>query len=248
MNQSSVNNEKQWKNIYTIGAIATIIVILGILLDIFVGSSMGGDLTTIPKTAADRFNQFNQNAWLGLYNLDLLNITNQLFFIPGYFALYAAHRKVNNPFALLTLIVFLTGTILFIVHNTALPMLELSKKYAAAVSEQEKTLFAAAGEALLARGEHGSAGVFIGFLLPNIAGMMMAVLMYSANIFNKATAITGFLGSLLLSLYIILVTFVPGIEKIAILVAMPGGLLSLTWMILFTIRLFKMGRSKNIGD
>jgi hypothetical protein len=237
--------ESQWRGIYVTGGIATIIALIGIVLDVIVGSTTGGNLSALPQTAVDRFTQFQVTPLLGLYNLDLLNIVNQMFLIPAYFALYAAHRRTNNAFSLLALIIFLVGTTIFITTNTALPMLELSKKYAIATTESQKTLFAAAGEAMLARGTHGSLGVFIGFLLPNIAGLIMSYSMLSAKIFNKATSIIGMVGSALILLYIVLVTFAPSVKDMATAVSMPGGLLLMAWMIMFTIRLFQLGSPKN---
>src|SRR5512140_2287516 len=95
----SMNNEVQWKNIYILGGIAAILSLIAVVFDIVVGSSMGGNLSALPQTAVDRFAQFRQNPWLGLYNLDLLNTVNQLVSIPVYFALYAVHRKTNTPYA-----------------------------------------------------------------------------------------------------------------------------------------------------
>jgi hypothetical protein len=234
------NSENQWKSIYTLGGVATILVIIGALLDVAIGSATGGNLSALPQTAIERFAQFNKNQYLGLYNLDLLNVINQILLIPAYFALYGAHRKGKNAYALLALVIFLVGTTIFVTTNSALPMLELSKKYTLAASESQKILLAAAGEAMLARGAHGSLGVFIGFLLPNIAGLVMSYVMLTGKIFNKTTAYLGIAGSILISLYIILVTFVPGIENMATAFAMPGGLLLMAWMILFTIRFFQL--------
>jgi len=45
-----------------------------------------------------------------------------------------------------------------------------------------------------------------------------------------------------LLLYIILVTFFPEVEKMALLFAMPAGLLAMTWMIMFTIKLLKLSK------
>ena len=95
------NSDKQWKIIYKIGAVTTIIVLCGIILDMVVGSVTGGNVAALPQTAIERFNQFKDNQLLGLYNLDLLNTIIQIIFIPSIFALYAAHRKINNPSALL---------------------------------------------------------------------------------------------------------------------------------------------------
>ena len=118
-------SENQWKTIYRIGAITTIIVLCGIILDMVVGSVTGGDMAALPQTAVERFNQFKDNPILGLYNLDLLNTLIQIIFIPSIFAIFAAHRKVGNPSALLSLILFLVGTTIFVTGNTAFTMLDL---------------------------------------------------------------------------------------------------------------------------
>src|SRR4030042_4115058 len=114
-------SDKQWKTIYKIGALTTIVVLIGIILDMVIGTITGGDVAALPQTAIERFNQFKVNGLLGLYNLDLLNIVNQIIFIPSIFAIYVAHRKTNYPSALLVLILFLVGTTIFVTSNTALP-------------------------------------------------------------------------------------------------------------------------------
>ncbi|MDQ3846061.1 MAG: hypothetical protein M3342_18950 [Bacteroidota bacterium] len=149
-------NEKNWRTLFITGAVTTVIVLAGIFLDVIVGSVTGGNLSAVPQTASEKFTELHNNPALGLYNLDLLNLINQLLLIPGYLALFAAHRKTNTAFASLALIVFLTGTVIFVTTNTALPMLELSNRFFVTTSEQQKVLLAAAGEAMLARGLHGS--------------------------------------------------------------------------------------------
>jgi len=245
----SINNaEKQWKSIYALGGFATIIVLIGALTDVVIGNITGGDLSALPRTAIDRFTQFHNNTFLGLYNLDLLNITNQVILIPGYFALYAAHRNVNNSYSLLALIIFLFGSVIMVTNNTALPMYELTHKYFATTLESQKALYAAAGEAMLARGAHGSSGIFIGFFIPNVAGLLMSIVMLKASVFSKINSWLGIIGSILIMLYIVLVNFVPGVETMATAFAMPGGLLLMAWMIMFTIRLLKLSRQKIVSE
>src|SRR5512144_3284032 len=110
----NVSAEKQWQSIYTLGGIATVIALIGIVLDVIVGSITGGNLSALPQTAVDRFAQFQMNPLLGLYNLDLLNILNQLFLIPAYVAMYAVQRRMNYAYVLLALVVFLVGTTIFV--------------------------------------------------------------------------------------------------------------------------------------
>ena len=239
-NQATFGESENWQGVYITAGIATTIALTGIVLDVIVGSSTGGNLSALPQTAVDRFTQFQANPLLGLYSLDLLNIVNQIFLIPAYVALYAAQRKTSHAFSLLALIIFLVGTTVFVTTNTALPMLELSNKYAVATTESQKALLAAAGEAMLVRGSHGSLGVFIGFLLPNIAGLIMSFAMLSGKIFSKVTSLAGIAGSILILAYIFLLTFAPNVKDMATAVSMPGGLLLMAWMVMFTIRLFRL--------
>ena len=236
--------ENHLRTIYIIGGIFTIIALIGIVLDVIIGSITGGNLSALPQTAVERFIQFQQNPLLGLYNLDLLNIINQMIMIPVYFALYMAQIKTKNYFTLLSMIIFLVGSTIFVTTNTALPMLELSNKYASSLTESQKILLAAAGESMLARGSHGSPGVFIGFVLPNIGGIIMSFAMLKGKVFGKANSFVGIAGSSLIVIYLILVTFAPSVKNMATLFAMPGGLLCIAWMIMFTITLFKLGFAK----
>lgn len=236
--------EPRHQSIYLVGGIFTLLVLAGVILDVAIGSMTGADLTVLPKTAVERFDQFQNNALMGLYNLDCLNMVNQIFMIPVYFALYVAHRRPSPEYSLLALIVFLAGSILMVAGNTSLTMLDLSQKYAGASSDQQKMLLAAAGEAMLAKGSHGSASVLLGFALPNLAGILMSLVMLKGKVFSKTIGVLGITGSTLLLSYIVLVTFAPAIEKQALLFSMPGGLMMMAWMILFAIKLIRLGKKR----
>ena len=60
-------------------------------------------------------------------------------------------------------------------------MFEIIQKYAASTNESQKALYAGAGESMLARFEHGSLGVFIGFLLRNIAGLILSFVIFKVS-------------------------------------------------------------------
>lgn len=246
-NQSPIlQSDEQWRRIIRIGALTTFLAILGTIFDILVGSTLGGDLSTTPMTAIDKFTQFNDNWLIGLYNLDLLNAVTTVLMIPGYFALWAVHRRTNVGYVTLATIIYYIGAAVFIAKNAALPMLDLSSKFFAATTMAQKDLLAAAGEAYLAGGGHGSPGAFAGFILLNTGSLMMAYGMLKGNAFSKRTAYVGILGNSLLFIYVVLVTFVPEIKNIAVGVAVPGGVLALAWTIMFTKKLFALGKEKKI--
>jgi Domain of unknown function (DUF4386) len=243
------NSEKQWNSIYTLGGLATIIALLGILIDVIIGNTTGGNLSTLPQTAIDRFTEFHDNKFLGLYHLDLLNILIQMILIPAYIALYAVHRNVNKAYGLLAIIVFLFGSVIMVSNNTAFPMLELSNKFYSTINESQKVFYAAAGESMLAQGAHGSPGIFLGFFIPNIANLIMSVVMLKGKIFSKINSWIGITGTIFMLFYVILVNFGTGVENMATAFAMPGGLLLMAWMIMFTIKLINLGHvgSKEIS-
>lgn len=244
MDSQNKTNDKQ---IYLLGAFSTIVVLIGIIIDIVVGTSTGGDLTLLPQTAVERFAQLHSNCLLGLYNLDLLNMINQIILIPAYIALFIAHKKEQYPIALLALIVFLVGTVVFIANNTSLTMLDLSNKYYSGITDQQKLLISAAGEAMLAKGSHGNLSVFLSFLLPNVAGTIISLVMIKGGIFSKLTGYFGMFGSIWLVAYTVLVTFIPTMDMVATAIAAPGGLMAMTWMIMFTVKLFKLSNIENKG-
>ena len=121
-------------------------------------------------------------------------------------------------------------------------MLDLSHKFASSPDESLKMQIAATGEAMLAKGAHGSLGVFPGFILITISEILISCVMLKTSIFSETTAYTGIAGNSLLFIYILLVTFIPAMKSIAMMIAGPGGILTLTWMILFTVKLYKLGR------
>lgn len=241
----SRRSESQWRKVYSIGAFCTLFVILFTLADLILGSLLGGNLSELPLTASERFMQFNNNPLLGLYNLDMLNLITTFLMVPAFFALYGTFRHRNKAFSLLALVIVIIGSTVFIANNVALPMLELSHKYASSVSEAQRTGLMAAGEALLARGSHGSYGAFPGFFIILLADLMISWIMLTGRVYNRLTGLTGLLGSSLLILYILLVTFAPYLKQQTVILAAPGGILSLLWMLLFMIRLFKLSVERN---
>jgi hypothetical protein len=157
-------------------------------------------------------------------------------------ALFAAHRKANKTFAAFAVILSLVGIAIYISNNAAVPMLVLSGKYAAAATDAQKSLLAAAGEAILARGEDFTPGAFAGFILREIANLAIAFIMLHGRVFSKVTAYIGIFGIGLLSVYTVWATFIPAGQGVAMMIAMIGGPLGMAWYILIARKLFKLGR------
>jgi len=225
------------------GAAAATVAGAATLLDITIGSLTGADPGVLPRTAVERFEELGSSSLLGLYHLDFLNALVQVVTIPIYVAVRAAHLGRGRATAGLATALFLVAAAVFLSTNAALPMLQLARGYEAASSPDARAALTAAGEALLARGAHGTLGALPAFSLTVVAGLTLSVAMLQGRVFLRAAGWTGLLGNLLLLAYLIVVTFVPGAGRSSIALAMPGGLLALAWMVLVAHGLVRLSRN-----
>jgi hypothetical protein len=142
------------------------------------------------------------------------------------------------------MIISFVGIAVFLATNRAFPMLELSSQYAAAPTDAQRSMLVAAGQAMLSVGKSHTPGTFIGFLLSEVAGITISVVMLRSRIFSKVTAYAGMLGFALLLVYEICSSFVPALFDVAMIIAMCGGILSMTWYVLTARSLFQLGTSE----
>ena len=237
----------KWKNLYRLGGVAALMAVLAFVVDIAI-SFGGADFNPAALGAIDWFSLFRENTLAGLRGLGFINVISLSVSVALYFALYSAHREEDPSYAALALILFLLGATIYISNNAAIPMLMLGDKYASATTEARRVLFAAAGEAVLARGADFAPGSFTGFFFTEMAGLVFSLLMLRSRIFSKATAIMGILGFVLLSIFTIWTTFIPVFFEAAMILAMVGGLSSVAWYILVARRLFWLGRRLEKGQ
>jgi hypothetical protein len=246
INESKLENPNAgWLSLYRLAGATALLAILVALTDISLTFLPGGAGQPGRMTAIDWFSLFQDNWFLGLRNLGLLpNILTLCLLIPVFLALYAVHRHVDRPYAALAMILSLLGTAIYLSNNAAFPMWALSAKYAAAGTEAQRSLLAAAGEAILARGEDFTPGSFTGFLFAEAATFVISFVMLRGGIFSRATAYAGIVGGLFLTVFTIWSTFIPVLFELAMIVAMIGGLASIVWYVLTARRLFQLGTDK----
>jgi len=230
-------------SLYKTAAWAALACVLVALTDIILtffplGAGAPGELS-----AAGWFELFHQNWFFGMRNLGLLpNILTMLLMLPLFLALYLSHREASRESAALALIVSLLGTAVYLANNAAFPMLALSTRYFAATTGAQRALLAAAGEAVLARGEDFTAGAFPGLILGEVAFLAISLVMLRGGIFPGPAGILGIVGGLLLGIFTIWSTFLPGDFAASMLIAMLGGLASIAWYVLTSRRLFQLAR------
>jgi hypothetical protein len=232
--------DMSWRGFFKIGGVAALLTILVGLLEIVITFLPGGNIST--KTVLDWFALFQDYPFMGLRNLGLINIILVALSIPVNLALFGAHRKVNPGYAALAVIASFIGAAIFYGTNRAFPMLDLSNRYAAATTDAQRAMLAAAGQALLAVGESHTLGTFIAFFFSEISSILMGMVMLQGKVFSRATAIVGILAFGLLMIFDISISFMPALGSSALVFALPGGLLSMAWDILIARRLFQLAK------
>lgn len=232
------------KSLYIVAGVAALVALAANLLDVILGFGETDIFAYGVMGATDWFALFQENWFKGLYVLGILNIVYMTAMVPVYFALLAVHRRTYELYAALALTVFAIGMAIYVANNAAIPMFVLSGKYAAAATDAQRALFAAAGETVLARGEDFTPGSFIGMIFGGIAAITISLVMLRGGVFGKVTAWAGIVGFTFLSIFTVLATFVPALYYIAYyFFAMIGGLLALAWFALVALKFLKLGRT-----
>ena len=181
---SSASADPNWRSLYKIGGFAALGTVLVGLVEIGITFLPGGN--TSNKTVFDWFTLFQNNWFMGLRNLGLLNLLFYALDIPIFFALYGAHRKTSQTLAALAMIVSFIGVAVFYATNRAFAMLDLSNQFALATTEAQRSMLAAAGQAMLSVGQSHTPGTFIAFFLSESASLLISVVMYTRQAFQQS--------------------------------------------------------------
>ena len=221
-----------WKSLYNVGGAAALIsaVFLPIQIVVFIAFPL-------PDSVIGWFTLFQHNRLVGLVDLDLLLVADNVLLVPILLALYVALKRTSESIMAVGTTFGFAGLALFIASNPAFEMLSLSDHYAAATTDAQRSVFLAAGQTMLASWQ-GTA-FQVAYILGSIAGLAVSVVMLRSNIFNKVTAYAGILANA-----IGLGLFVP---TIGVFIAVFSVVFLWIWYILVARRLFKLGQTDQGG-
>jgi hypothetical protein len=194
-----------------------------------------------PETISAWFMLLQQNKLLGITLLNFFDVVNYALVGLIFLALYAALRRTNPSWMLIAAALGYTGVSVYLASNQAFSMLSLSRQYAAATSDAQRTTLLAAGQAVLAIHQNASysgAGIYPGFLFVTAAGLIISLVMLQGKIFNKTAAYMGILANGFGASYYILLVFTPGLVFIPISIS---AIFLLIWYVMIGIRLWALG-------
>lgn len=236
--QNNHSFSSEWKGLFITGGVAALVVVVITLVEIVFFM-----VYPQPVTVSDWFQQFQNNKLIGLIDFWGLEILMYVMFILVFLALNVSLRNTNQSLMAIASVFALIGIGVFFATNNPVSMLNLSDQYARATTAEERSIFLAAGEALLANtSQRGVAGFNIALFLVSIAGLLSSIVMLQSNVFTKSTAIMGVL-AFGLSLTDYLRQAVTKSLEIALIVIMLGALFLVIWFILVGLRLIRLGNS-----
>jgi hypothetical protein len=228
----------EWSGLCRVGGFAAFVLIAYTLATLVQLMLLGGQ----PGTAAEAFSLLQHHKIVGLLRLDLPTI----LFLPLYYLLFLGlctvlYQTSRAQVTIGTSLVFV-GVTLILATPTALSMIPLSEKFAAATTEAAKGQFLAAGEAILAADIWHSTGAIIGGILAQCGALLTCVVMLRDKKFGKIAAYVGIVMHSLDLTHIVLGPFLPiaGIVLMAV-----AGPLYPVWFFLVGKRLLELGRTRS---
>jgi hypothetical protein len=221
-------NSPDLKVLYTLGGVIAITILVIMVVSVMGFIAWPNAAGTTPTV--EIFNLVQSNIWATFIALDLgLSITN-LISVLLYLALYMALKRVNEIFALISLILGLVAAAALIAGRPLFEIFTLSDLYMAADTETEQALYLTAGETLLVQ-FHGAAWHTYMFL-GAVASLINAILMLRSQSFSRALAYIG-----IVTFSINLLFWIPVVGFMLLFVAM---LFSVPWYILLARDFFRL--------
>ena len=199
----------------------------------------------MPVHAADWFVLFQRSPYIGLILLNVFDLLEYALVGLMFLAIAAALWNTHRTAVLVAITCGLAGIVVYFASNQAFAMLSLSRQYAGAASDSQRSVFLAAGEALLAINNPGvlaqGTGIYICMLLVPLAGLILAIAMLSGGIFNRATAVIGILANVFILGYFPALAFAPALLVLPFVLSAP---LRVAWYFLIALKLLQLRKER----
>ncbi len=219
--------DSRWNWLYKIGGAAAFLtaVFLPIQIIVFL-------VNPPPESVTGWFALFHSSPLVGLLDLDLLLVADQVLSMLVFLALYVALRRANPSFMAIGLTLGLASTVLFIAANPAFAMLSLSGQFATASTDAQKTVLLAAGQALI--GTWQGSAFQVSYFIGSVVCILISIVMLQSRLFSKASAYFGILGNTIaLGLYV---------PVIGVYISVFSVVFLWVWYILLGLRLFSLAK------
>jgi hypothetical protein len=228
------------KPLYTIGAVAALAAAILFRRNIGAEVSLFTGANAIPHSAADWFGLLQTRPFVGLAFLAVFDLVNYALVGLVFLALAAALWQERKSLVFVALTSGLVGIAVSFASNISFSMMSLSRQYAEAASEAQRTNLLAAGQALLsmsgAMTNFPGTGTYISYLLIALAGVILASLLLHSH---RITAVFGLLAGGCDLAYCLTFTISPLLQVIFM---SCGGAFWMIWHILVGVQLIRLSK------
>lgn len=173
-----------WNPLYRIGGIAALAILafVPVQLAVFL-------LWPLPTSVVDWFALFKINGLVALVDMDLLLSVDYVLTGLVFLALYVLLWRHSASFITIALVAELVAIATYFASTVAFEMLSLSRRYADATTDLERSTLIAAGEVMLANWQ-GTAFV-VSYVLAGAAALIVSVVMLRSGVFGRVAAFAG---------------------------------------------------------
>jgi len=228
------SHASDWNWLYRIGGYAALLmfVLIPIQIVIFIAWAP-------PQTVQQYFTLFQHNRLLGLLDLDLLLIVDNLLAIPLNLAFFVALRRKNASFVLIATALGLLSIILYLVSREAtFSMMALSDQSTAATTEAQRQIFLAAGQVMLI--SYNGTVFNISYILGAIGLIILSVVMLKTDVFSKTIAYLGLAANI--------IAFGLYLPPAGVYISIFSVVFLWIWDILIALRLFQLGNPNKMNE
>jgi hypothetical protein len=218
-----------WRTLYRIAAAAAIVVLALVPVQMFVFLNWPP-----PTEVGDWFALYQQNALVGLIDMDLLLIVDQVLIGIVCLALCVLLWRASRAWISIALLFAVIACATYIASNPAFEMLRLSHRFAAAVTPMQRMQALSAGEAMVATWLGSSFAT--GYVLGALAFLIIALAMLRSEVFSRTTAYIGLVFACL--------SLVPASAgRLGLVMSLLSLLPMWAWLALVARRLWELGHS-----
>jgi hypothetical protein len=179
------------------------------------------------------FALYQQMPLVGLLDMDLLLIVDQILLALVMVCLYMLLQRTSPSWMLIALVLELIGTATYFASTSAFEMLSLSRQYAQADAAQRSMLLTAGA---VAYANWQGTAFNVAYVLQGISLLITALVMLRSNVFGRVTAYTALaLG--------VLAILPPTAGTIGMALSLLSVLPLWIWSILIGLRLLRIARS-----
>ena len=178
--------EPRWAGLRRAGGVAALVVAA-----LLVGEIAVYALLSRPRTVLEHLTLLHDDPLAGLLTLDLLGMVAYVALVPTVLALHVTLRPVAPGRSAVGTALFFVGVASFFGSNTAFSVLDLSARYHAATSDQERTALLAAGQALFTLFNENA--FLVSYLLVSAGWALVAAAMAASSLFGRGTVWSGVL-------------------------------------------------------